>query len=37
MTIQEKLENVLSKMTNETVEIIGSGRTDMELMQEDKW
>ncbi|MDU4856662.1 MAG: tRNA pseudouridine(38-40) synthase TruA, partial [Clostridioides difficile] len=29
MTIQEKLENVLSKMTNETVEIIGSGRTDM--------
>ncbi|MCC0629332.1 MULTISPECIES: tRNA pseudouridine(38-40) synthase TruA [unclassified Clostridioides] len=29
MTIQEKLETVLSKMTNETVEIIGSGRTDM--------
>lgn len=29
ITIQEKLETVLSKMTNETVEIIGSGRTDM--------
>ncbi|MGO0882633.1 tRNA pseudouridine(38-40) synthase TruA [Clostridioides difficile] len=29
MTIQEKLESVLSKMTNETIEIIGSGRTDM--------
>ncbi|MDI7815920.1 tRNA pseudouridine(38-40) synthase TruA [Clostridioides difficile] len=29
MTIQEKLETVLSKMTNETVETIGSGRTDM--------
>ncbi|MCC0643132.1 MULTISPECIES: tRNA pseudouridine(38-40) synthase TruA [unclassified Clostridioides] len=29
MTIQEKLESVLSKMTNETIEITGSGRTDM--------
>ncbi|MCC0637476.1 MULTISPECIES: tRNA pseudouridine(38-40) synthase TruA [unclassified Clostridioides] len=29
MTIQEKLESVLSKMANETIEIIGSGRTDM--------
>ncbi len=29
MTIQEKIENVLSKMTDEPIEIIGSGRTDM--------
>ncbi|WP_270940413.1 tRNA pseudouridine(38-40) synthase TruA [Romboutsia lituseburensis] len=29
MTIQGKIENVLSKMTNESIEIIGSGRTDM--------
>lgn len=29
MTIQGKIESVLSKMTNEQVEIIGSGRTDM--------
>ncbi len=28
MTIQTKIENVLSKMTDEKVEIIGSGRTD---------
>ncbi|MDP4145708.1 MAG: tRNA pseudouridine(38-40) synthase TruA [Bacillota bacterium] len=27
-TIQGKLENVLTKMTNEEIEIIGSGRTD---------
>lgn len=27
-TIQEKIETVLSKMTDETIEIIGSGRTD---------
>lgn len=37
MTIQEKLENVLSKMTNETVEIIGLEELIWELMQEDKW
>lgn len=29
MTIQGKIEDVLSKMTNEKIEIIGSGRTDM--------
>ncbi|MGL5692551.1 MAG: tRNA pseudouridine(38-40) synthase TruA [Peptostreptococcaceae bacterium] len=29
MTIQGKIESVLSKMTNESIEIIGSGRTDM--------
>lgn len=29
MTIQGKLETVLSKMTGEEIEIIGSGRTDM--------
>lgn len=29
MTIQGKIEGVLSKMTNENIEIIGSGRTDM--------
>ena len=29
MTIQGKIEDVLSKMTNENIEIIGSGRTDM--------
>jgi len=29
MTIQGKIEDVLSKMTNESIEIIGSGRTDM--------
>lgn len=29
MTIQGKIETVLSKMTNEDIEIIGSGRTDM--------
>ena len=29
MTIQGKIESVLSKMTNEDIEIIGSGRTDM--------
>ncbi|WP_042274881.1 tRNA pseudouridine(38-40) synthase TruA [[Clostridium] dakarense] len=29
MTIQGKIESVLSKMTNENIEIIGSGRTDM--------
>ncbi|CEI73155.1 MULTISPECIES: tRNA pseudouridine(38-40) synthase TruA [Romboutsia] len=29
MTIQGKIEDVLSKMTNEHIEIIGSGRTDM--------
>lgn len=29
MTIQGKIEGVLSKMTNEDIEIIGSGRTDM--------
>lgn len=29
MTIQGKIESVLSKMTEEDVEIIGSGRTDM--------
>ena len=29
MTIQGKIETVLSKMTDETIEIIGSGRTDM--------
>ena len=29
MTIQGKIESVLSKMTNEPIEIIGSGRTDM--------
>ncbi|SHJ73909.1 tRNA pseudouridine(38-40) synthase TruA [Paramaledivibacter caminithermalis] len=28
MTIQGKIENVLSKMTGEDIEIIGSGRTD---------
>lgn len=28
MTIQGKLENVLSRMTGETVEVIGAGRTD---------
>lgn len=28
-TIQGKIESVLSKMTNENIEIIGSGRTDM--------
>ena len=28
MTIQGKIEDVLSKMTNENIEIIGSGRTD---------
>lgn len=29
MTIQGKIESVLSKMVNEEVEIVGSGRTDM--------
>ena len=29
MTIQGKIEDVLSKMANEKIEIIGSGRTDM--------
>ena len=29
MTIQGKIEDVLSKMTSESIEIIGSGRTDM--------
>ncbi|SHJ78850.1 tRNA pseudouridine(38-40) synthase TruA [Tepidibacter formicigenes] len=29
MTIQSKIENVLSKMTSEKIEIIGSGRTDV--------
>ena len=29
MTIQGKIEDVLSKMVNENIEIIGSGRTDM--------
>lgn len=29
MTIQGKIESVLSKMTEENIEIIGSGRTDM--------
>lgn len=29
MTIQGKIESVLSKMTKEDIEIIGSGRTDM--------
>ena len=29
MTIQGKIEAVLSKMANEDIEIIGSGRTDM--------
>lgn len=29
MTIQGKLESVLSKMANEEIEIIGSGRTDL--------
>ncbi|SHG95316.1 tRNA pseudouridine(38-40) synthase TruA [Tepidibacter thalassicus] len=29
MTIQSKIESVLSKMTNENIEIIGSGRTDV--------
>lgn len=29
MTIQGKIESVLSKMTDEEIEIIGSGRTDM--------
>ncbi|MGX4600382.1 tRNA pseudouridine(38-40) synthase TruA [Faecalimicrobium sp. JNUCC 81] len=29
MTIQGKIESVLSKMTDENIEIIGSGRTDM--------
>src|SRR5699024_9555508 len=29
MTIQNKIESVLSKMTGEDIEIIGSGRTDM--------
>lgn len=29
MTIQGKIESVLCKMTNENIEIIGSGRTDM--------
>lgn len=29
MTIQGKIETVLSKMTDENIEIIGSGRTDM--------
>ena len=29
MTIQGKIEDVLSKMANESIEIIGSGRTDM--------
>ena len=29
MTIQGKIEDVLSKMANENIEIIGSGRTDM--------
>ena len=28
-TIQGKIEDVLSKLTNEKIEIIGSGRTDM--------
>ena len=28
MTVQEKIENVLKRMTNENIEIIGSGRTD---------
>ncbi|KXZ40225.1 tRNA pseudouridine38-40 synthase [Alkalithermobacter thermoalcaliphilus JW-YL-7 = DSM 7308] len=28
MTIQTKIENVLSKMTGENIELIGSGRTD---------
>ncbi|OPJ56486.1 tRNA pseudouridine(38-40) synthase TruA [Alkalithermobacter paradoxus] len=28
MTIQSKIENILSKMTGENIEIIGSGRTD---------
>ena len=27
-TIQGKIENVLSKMLNENIELIGSGRTD---------
>ena len=29
MTIQGKIEDVLSKIVNENIEIIGSGRTDM--------
>ncbi|MCL5780488.1 MAG: tRNA pseudouridine(38-40) synthase TruA [Firmicutes bacterium] len=29
MTIQARIENVLSKMTGEEIEVIGSGRTDM--------
>lgn len=29
MTIQGKIESVLSKMTEETIEIVGSGRTDL--------
>lgn len=29
MTIQSKIEDVISKMTNEKIEIIGSGRTDV--------
>ncbi|AFS77725.1 tRNA pseudouridine synthase A [Gottschalkia acidurici 9a] len=28
MTVQEKIENVLKRITNENIEIIGSGRTD---------
>lgn len=27
-TIQEKIESILTQMTNEKIEIIGSGRTD---------
>jgi len=27
-TIQDKIENVLSKMTNEDIQVIGCGRTD---------
>ena len=33
LTIQGKLENVLSKMTGETIQVIGCGRTDSTMQQ----
>ena len=35
MTIQGKIEDVLSKMANESIEIIGSGRTDMGVQSDN--
>ncbi|RYD06549.1 hypothetical protein N752_03605 [Desulforamulus aquiferis] len=37
MTIQTKIEDVLSKMTSEKIEIIGSGRTDVGVHALGRW